>query len=213
MLADRIAFVARIFYGDLGIIDRVDAPADSARSSEALAPHNDGTYFDMAPGLQARQCLELDCTGGETALVDGFRIAQQLMAENPDLHAALRDTTVPARFVDSKRHYETDIGILRHENDRLVQVQCNSHDRAPFPLCETTETFYCAPARFHELATSPEFLWEFRLREGDAVIFDNWRLLQGRKAFQGRSRKLASFYIDRDAYRSALRVATRLKVV
>jgi len=212
-LANRIAFVGRTFYGDLGVIEaRADAPADTAWSNAALGPHTDGTYFDKPPGLQALHCLAHDCTGGESTLVDGFRIAETLKAKAPALYAKLCETTIPARYIDEARHYETDIQVLRHEGGRLVQVQYNCYDRAPFAPDEDTETLYRALTRFQELACAPEYALEFQLREGDAVIFDNWRLLHGRRAFAGRTRKLASFYIERDAYRSALRMATGLTI-
>lgn len=213
-LANKIAFVAKTFYGEMGVVDpRASAPADSAWSNEELGPHTDGTYFNQAPGLQALHCLEQNCVGGESTLVDGFRVAQAIQDDSPDLYAALRDTVFPARFIDDGLHYETNIRILRHIGDRLVQVQYNCYDRAPVAQRATSETFYKALARFHELSEDSAFKWEFKLKEGDALIFDNWRILHGRRAFAGNARKMASFYIDRDAYQSAVRVATGLKIV
>ena len=212
-LANKIAFVAKTFYGEMGVVDpRASAPADSAWSNEELGPHTDGTYFDQAPGLQALHSLEQDCVGGESTLVDGFRVAQAIQNDSPELYAALRDTVFPARFIDDGLHYETNIKVLRHSGGRLVQIQYNCYDRAPVAQSTATETFYKALARFHALSEDAAFKWEFKLQEGDALIFDNWRILHGRRAFAGRSRKMASFYIDRDAYRSALRVATGLKI-
>lgn len=212
-LANKIAFVAKTFYGEMGVVDpRASAPADSAWSNEELGPHTDGTYFDQAPGLQALHSLEQDCVGGESTLVDGFRVAQAIQHDSPELYAALRDTVFPARFIDDGLHYETNINVLRHVGDRLVQVQYNCYDRAPVAQSASSEIFYKALARFHELSEDSAFKWEFKLQEGDALIFDNWRILHGRRAFAGRVRKMASFYIDRDAYRSAVRVVTGLNI-
>jgi len=213
-IANRIAFIAKTFYGEMGVIEsKSDSHADSAWTMEELGPHTDGTYMETAPGLQALHCLELDCTGGESMLVDGFKVAERLTLEAPDYYELLSRVEIPYRYVDATRHYETKNRVLRHDGARLVQVQYNCYDRGPFlPEC-SCDHFYRALACFHRLASDPDLTWEFQLREGDALIFDNWRLLHGRRAFQGRKRRLASFYIDRDAYRSAVRVATQLEIV
>ena len=46
-----------------------------------------------------------------------------------------------------------------------------------------------------------EAVFETRMEEGTCVIFDNWRILHGRRQFEGGERWLRGAYIDDDAFR------------
>ena len=46
-----------------------------------------------------------------------------------------------------------------------------------------------------------EAVFETRMEEGTCVIFDNWRILHGRRAFAGGERWLRGAYIDDDTFR------------
>ena len=46
-----------------------------------------------------------------------------------------------------------------------------------------------------------EAVFETQIEEGTCVIFDNWRILHGRRAFSGGERWLRGAYIDDDAFR------------
>jgi len=64
------------------------------------------------------------------------------------------------------------------------------------------------------LLNSPDNVWNYRLQEGDLVIFDNRRTLHAREAFDASAgeRWLKGAYLDDDVYRSKLR-ELRLKFV
>ena len=51
----------------------------------------------------------------------------------------------------------------------------------------------------------------FQLKPGEMLVFDNWRLLHGRGAFQGK-RKMAGAYINREDFLSAIREHELLKL-
>ncbi|KAF1986260.1 Clavaminate synthase-like protein [Aulographum hederae CBS 113979] len=69
--------------------------------------------------------------------------------------------------------------------------------------------YHAAAAAFDTLLNAPENLYEYRMREGDCVIFDNRRTLHARRAFDASTgeRWLKGAYLDDDVFRSALRVA------
>ena len=52
--------------------------ADSSYTQDELRPHTDGTYSNDAPGLQLLLCTEYSARGGESILVDGFKIAEKI---------------------------------------------------------------------------------------------------------------------------------------
>ena len=57
--------------------------------------------------------------------------------------------------------------------------------QAPLPL-NTPHGFYDALARFAALVEAPGAVYAHQLGEGDAVVFDNRRMLHGRTPFEGR---------------------------
>jgi gamma-butyrobetaine dioxygenase len=70
---------------------------------------------------------------------------------------------------------------------------------------------YEAMARFHTLGADPAFQIESAFVPGDAVIFDNRRMLHARSAYDPTAgmRRLRGCYFDPDDLRSTVRVLTR----
>jgi len=66
---------------------------------------------------------------------------------------------------------------------RITAINYSPPFQAPLSLSETPLDFYPALQKFAALLRRPEGRWEFLLKEGDLVIFDNRRLLHARSAF------------------------------
>ena len=49
--------------------------------------------------------------------------------------------------------------------------------------------------------------WRHILRPGDALLFDNWRVLHGRHAYTGK-RTLCGAYLNHEDFESRLRLLT-----
>ena len=88
-LARRIGYLRETIFGSLWDFTADLAKADTAYTTLELRPHTDGTYALDAPGLQFFHCLEFSGTGGESVLVDGFRIADELREHDPEAYATL----------------------------------------------------------------------------------------------------------------------------
>ena len=73
--------------------------ADSAYTSEELRPHTDATYSNDAPGLQLLLCCHYNAQGGESIMVDGFKIADVIEREHKDLFDILSTVEVPGNYV------------------------------------------------------------------------------------------------------------------
>ena len=63
--------------------------------------------------------------------------------------------------------------------------------------------WYAAAKLFSEIIHSPEFMITTPLKPGEPVIFDNWRVLHGRKGFEGR-RRVCGGYINADDWKGKL---------
>ncbi|HEY9547879.1 MAG TPA: TauD/TfdA family dioxygenase, partial [Kiloniellaceae bacterium] len=179
---------------------------DTAYSTQYLEPHTDATYSHDAPGLQCFLCQEFDGRGGESILVDGFALAEEMRAEAPELFGVLCEVPVPGRYVEPGVHLRAERPAIRLGRDgRLSQVSFNNYDRAPFLLApERMRAFYRAYRDFHARIVARGNWLTVPLRPGMALVFDNWRLLHGRLGYSGR-RVFCGCYHNREDYESALR--------
>ncbi len=108
---------------------------DTAYTTQYLEPHTDSTYCHDAPGLQCFLCQEFDGKGGESVLVDGFALAEEMRAEQPEMFQLLCEVSVPGRYIEPGVHLRTERPAIRLDGaGRLRQVSFNNYDRAPFLL-------------------------------------------------------------------------------
>lgn len=206
-LARRIAYVRETIFGGFWVFSANMAHADTAYTTGTIGPHTDGTYVEDAPGLQMFHCLEFAGEGGESLLVDGFRVAADLRREDPEAYALLSRVEVPGQYLEEGVHLRAARPVLRHDaTGRLVQVSFNNHDRAPFLLPEPDmSAFYRALGAFWRKLEDPGYQLRTHLVPGRALIFDNWRVLHGRLAYVGR-RTLSGCYLNREDFDSRRRV-------
>jgi len=205
-VAKNIGYIRETIFGGLWEFEANETMADSAYTPKELRPHTDSTYSLDAPGLQILLCLEYNATGGESVIVDGFRVAQQLQQDNPILYSALGQIEVTGTYKGDGAYLQASRPIFRHDSEgRIVQVTFNNYDRATTRLAEPQMTQLYSGIRYLDcLFNSSEYQWRHQLRPGEMIVFDNWRLLHGRGAFQGK-RKMAGAYINREDYLSSLK--------
>uniref|UniRef100_A0ACB8G4M2 Gamma-butyrobetaine dioxygenase n=1 Tax=Sphaerodactylus townsendi TaxID=933632 RepID=A0ACB8G4M2_9SAUR len=74
---------------------------------------------------------------------------------------------------------------------------------------EKVKPFYAALKDFVNLLNSVENKYTYKMKLGEIVVFDNWRLLHGRQSYQAGteiSRHLEGAYADWDVVMSRLRI-------
>ena len=211
--ANTIGYIRETIFGGLWEFEANETMADSAYTPKELRPHTDSTYSLDAPGLQILLCMEYDATGGESVLVDGFRVAHQLQQDDPILYTALGQIEVTGIYKGDGSNLQARRPILRHDPEgRLIQVTFNNYDRATIRLAEPQMTQLYSGIRYLDTRfNSSTFQWRHQLKPGEMLVFDNWRLLHGRGAFQGK-RKMAGAYINREDFLSAIREHELLKL-
>jgi len=205
-LIRRIAYVRETIFGGFWEFTADLAKADLAYTTTYLSAHTDGTYSNDAPGLQMLHCLYFDGTGGESTLVDGFKIAEVLRTREPEVFETLSSVAVPGQYIGDGSHLMAARPVFRHDhNGTLVQVSYNNSDRAPFLLPpDDMARLYSALRAFDQLANSESMQWKHVLRPGEALLFDNWRTLHGRHAYSGR-RTMCGAYLNHEDFESRLR--------
>jgi alpha-ketoglutarate-dependent taurine dioxygenase len=191
-----------------------------AYTHQYLGLHMDLLYMANPPGLQLLHCLKNTCEGGSSLFVDAFQAACQL-GKNDFLQ--LCDARLAYQYKNAGEHYyfshpvietdryfvDTHLGMRRaitHVNYsppfQADHVSTADHQHYPFPqILRSLRKF----ARYVE---SPENLYEYKMQEGECVIFNNRRVLHGRREFdaQGGERWLKGAYVDTDVFMSRWRV-------
>jgi trimethyllysine dioxygenase len=207
-LVRRAGYVRETIFGGFWDFQADLSKADTAYTNLELLPHTDGTYSHDAPGLQMLHCLAFDGTGGLSTMVDGFRVASELRAAEPELYDVLSRIDVPGQYIGDGSHLMASRPVFRHDRSgELVQVSFNNADRAPFLLpAPDMDRFYEALRAFEALVNDHRLQWRRVNPPGDAMLFDNWRVLHGRTAYTGH-RHLCGAYINHEDYESRLRLA------
>ena len=206
-IANKIGYVRESIFGGLWSFESNNDMADSAYTQDELRPHTDSTYSNDAPGLQLLLCCHYDATGGESIMVDGFKIAEKIYKENRDLYTLLSEIEVTGQYIGDGVFLEAKRPIFKlNSNKELVQVSFNNYDRAAFRMDdEKTLKFYDAIREFDLIANNREYQWRHILKPGELLIFNNWRILHGRGSFKG-DRKMSGCYINKEDFDSSCRM-------
>ena len=205
-LIRRVGYVRETIFGGFWEFTADLSKADTAYTNLNLAAHTDGTYSHDAPGLQMLHCLYFDGTGGESTLVDGFKIADVLRHTERELFDVLSTVDIPGQYIGDGSHLMAARPVFRHDHDgNLAQVSYNNSDRAPFLLADDEMALlYAALRAFDRLANDTSMQWCRALRPGEALLFDNWRVLHGRHGFTGK-RTMCGAYLNHEDFESRLR--------
>ena len=205
-IANKIGYVRNSIFGDLWSFESNTEMADSAYTQEELRPHTDGTYNHDAPGLQLLLCCEYEAEGGESIMVDGFKIAQILRKKHGTSYNILSEIDIPGRYFGDGVELIARRPVFKFKNEKLIQVSFNNYDRGDFRLPNNKiNDFYTAIRTFDKLANAKEMQWRQILKPGQLLIFNNWRVLHGRSEFSGK-RKMSGCYINKEDFESVCRM-------
>ena len=181
--------------------------ADSAYSNQELRPHTDSTYSNDAPGLQLLLCCKYDAKGGDSIMVDGFKLANEIKQKYKKHFKTLTTTKVKGSYIGDGVRLEAKRPIIKlNEKNNFDQISFNNYDRAPFrETNQRTINFYKAIKVFDTMANQKQYQWRHILKPGELLIFNNWRVMHGRGAFSG-IRKMAGCYINKEDFDSCCRM-------
>jgi gamma-butyrobetaine dioxygenase len=212
-LAETIGIVRSTFSGVYFDVMAKPDPMGIAYTAEALEPHTDSPCEDTPPGIQLLHCRVNTTTGGESTLVDGAAVAEELRSTHPDDFDILASTSIPFRFQHRGLDMRARQRVIEVDDRGVVTgVTISQHMAGVFDLDqELLDRFYPAFCRFGRLLREPRFVVRFTLRAGDCMIFDNHRIVHGRLAYDKRTgeRHLRGCYTDRGELRSKYRTLLR----
>jgi len=208
-VAALFGYVRETNYGPYFEVRTEVNPTNLAYTGLGLQAHTDNPYRDPVPTLQILYCLENSAEGGESIVVDGFRAAERLRADNPKGFALLAG--YPARF----EYVGSDGVCLRSRrpmielspDGEMVGIRFNNRSSAPFvdvPF-DQMEAYYAAYRQLGDYIDDPAMGVSFKLEPGESFIVDNTRVLHARLGYSGSgTRWLQGCYADKDGLLSTL---------
>jgi hypothetical protein len=189
-----ISFIGPVHEFECGRFDTIQ-PTDKGRdvtysASRPLLPHTDASHRYDPRLVEFLYCVENQANGGETVILDGFRIAEDFRQHHPEHFQTL--AKIPVQF----RHYEVQseyffcrvTPILELDEKGKVTGIYFSHKNCnrnlPF---DQVEKYYEAYSVFFHYLKNPAYQYRFLLRPKDCLVMKNFRLLHGRTAFDANS--------------------------
>ena len=207
--ANSIGSIRRTNFGEFFNVKSKPNPNDLAYTSLPLAPHTDNPYRKPVPCIQLLHCIENEVGGGLSTLVDGLAVTEELKKEHPSFFQILTEIKVRFQFVDDNVVLEDWAEMIQlDENRRLKQVRFSPRlDFVPLMDKEKLELYYAARNKISEMYNSEKFRIEFKLKPGDLLMMDNYRLLHGRTEYNANegNRFLQGCYIDYDSTEGKLK--------
>lgn len=119
----RLFNVHKTFFGEMWAFNDNKVHNDNAYTREYLAAHtglelfrkqffqpnfakfSDNMYFNDAAGIQALHCLIHTGEGGESLLVDGFNVLNDIKTNDEALFKRLCTTNVESEYIEDGRHH------------------------------------------------------------------------------------------------------------
>ena len=156
-----------------------------AHTSKEIPPHNDFASYKSQPSIQILHMLENECEGGDSIIVDGWEVVEDLRKDNLEYFNVLKEFNVPFRQFDENNETYTVAPMINCSSDgSLESFRFSNHLMQMIdPSREGVKNFYKA---YHEASSrvlDSKYRSTFRLNAGEALIVASLRVLHGRESF------------------------------
>ncbi|MEM7343641.1 MAG: TauD/TfdA family dioxygenase [Chloroflexota bacterium] len=210
-LAELLGYVRETHYGRVFEIITTPDPAVLANSPHPIRPHTDENFREPPPGIMVFHCLQAsEDGGGVSVMTDGFKIAADLKAADPEAYEFLSRVPIPhRRFLDTVglRAEAPVIGLDYF--GQIKEFRLNDRTMGPIDLPpELMEPAYAALRQVFDMVYDPQYHLHHLLNSGEAFAFDNARVMHARTGFNG-NRHVRLTHIGSDEFYSRWRVLSR----
>ena len=189
-------------FGLRSIDTRVQAVAyNVAETAEALPPHSDLAGYQWPPSGQMLHMLVNEAEGGDSLVVDGWRILTEFRADAPEMFQVLTEVPVAHRIYDETRETWARAPLVRLDaHGEINGFRFSNQTLQPLPLDEPRiDEWYRAYTELAARLSAPDQAATFRLETGDAYLTHAHRVLHARTAFSARGdRCIRDVYFEFD---------------
>ena len=207
-IANRIGILQHTFYGFTWDVRSKPQAENVAYTNVFLGLHQDLMYHDPIPRLQLLHCIENSCEGGESLFSDGFRAAYEMKVAHPDKYGTLTRTKPRFYYNKGGHHYEKTRNTIETARKEVVATRWAPPFQGRYGVArenpEAMAEWKRAATVFEKNISAEKNMLEVKLRPGECVIFDNWRILHGRREFKTAtgSRWLKGTYVSEQVYKA-----------
>ncbi|PKS07237.1 hypothetical protein jhhlp_005839 [Lomentospora prolificans] len=223
----RMANLQETFYGRTWDVISKPNAENVAYTNSYLGLHEDMLYIVQPPRIQLLHCMENSCEGGESIFCDGNYAALAMINDPAEAESVELLTNYLVRYHYQKHpfSYRQARPVFNMKTDdkgnkELVNIWWSPPFQAPNPPYGRDvdhaqyRAWHKAMQTFERHLSSEANVYEYKLTPGECVIFDNRRVMHGRKAFNTGSgyRWLRGTYIADEDFRAKMRSATKAQV-
>jgi gamma-butyrobetaine dioxygenase len=180
-------------------------------------------YFANPPTVQILHCLRNSVEGGASFWADSFRAANDMYHESENRFSELTKYPVTYHYDNAGEHYHYSrptFEVEEHSTKSYPQMKFVNYSppfQAPYEHFIGTDArgkfrgYISALKNFVGKIQKADNKYERRMRPGEAMIFNNRRVLHARHEFDPTSgeRWFKGAYLDADPWQSRLRVLER----
>ncbi|MEM7112862.1 MAG: TauD/TfdA family dioxygenase [Chloroflexota bacterium] len=210
-LAGLLGYVRETHYGRIFEIVSTPNPTIIANAPVPLRPHTDENFREPPPGIMIFHTIRAsEDGGGASVMTDGFMLAEELKRVDPDAYELLSKVPIPHRRFIEDVGLRAESPIIQHDYfGRINQFRLNERTMGPLDLPhELMEPAYAALRKIFDISYDPRFHLHHLLDSGEALVFDNARVLHARTGFNG-NRHVRLTHIGSDEFYSRWRQLRR----
>ena len=208
--AEALGHVREVAFARIHDVRHDPAGYNVAHTSEALKPHSDMPSYAWPPSVQLLHFLVNEAEGGESVLVDGWAVLEDLRRLDPGAFETLTQVPVPFQLCSETEDTFAVAPLVQLDTDARVRTFRFSNQlalplRVPF---EQVEPFYAAYRRLGAMVDDERYRVTFKARAGDLVSVHGHRVLHGRLAYRPATgaRHLQDVYMEWDDLMARRRV-------
>lgn len=212
-VVELFGYVRESQYGKVYDLRMEPNPKHLSYTNLRVPAHVDGPYRHAMPTVQLIHSLVNSVDGGESTLVDGIFLAEELRRIDPTAFQLLATTPVTFRYGDDKSVLEYEGTIIETNRENCITgVRMNPIVIQPFYIePQKMKDFYAAYQQFGRMTEDDTNRIVTKLDAGNLLLFKNQRILHGREEFKPNKgeRYLQGCYSDADDLGSKLAVLNR----
>jgi alpha-ketoglutarate-dependent taurine dioxygenase len=175
-----------------------------AYTNKFLGLHQDLLYYPDTPRIQLLHCLDNNADGGESLFSDGIYAATRLFWESAyQGRRGYLSRTIPGALLSSKTRFgynkNGNVYTREHTLAKVVttprgaplveSVWWSPPFQIPFAPEHAHSAFHKAAKAFQYILEHRNNVFQYKMKAGECVVFDNWRVLHGRNQFNTASGK------------------------
>ena len=202
-----LSFIRETHYGRVFEIISTPEPAVIANAPVPLRPHTDENFREPPPGIMIFHSIKAsEDGGGKSVMTDGFKLAADFKKNCPEEYDLLSTVPIPhRRFLDQVGLRAEAPMIKLDYFGEICEFRLNERTMGPIDLPhDMIEPVYKALEKIFSYSYDSKYHMQYLLKDGEALVFDNARVLHARTGFNG-NRHVRLTHVGSDEFYSRWR--------